>query len=507
MKEQNIYRLYASYYYNLGLNVTCIHNKKTNYNSLPYSKSPYHEWAPLKTARQKYNEVLNYDWGNASGVGAMLGYNNIRAIDIDNCSSKKFISGVLRILSLPSNYEWLVQSGSTNGYHVYFQCPGNKFFPNDGKVKAFLPNLNNKNCFQKMEFRFHNHIVLPPSIHSSSNKYSFVNVDIPQKEPLQVCFSDLSLLIGNVAHLELKSSYIEILEADSGNFVAIERTIPSENDNPSGFNIDEFESESFTEMNVDSPIQKPKITLRRPLIYFDAETTGVDRVRDRIIELCTIKYFPDGESELITQRFNPTIPIPESATEVHSIMDVDVRNKPTFADKAKKIAEYFRNCDLAGYNIIEFDLPILVEEFLRAQVSLPFNNDTKYLDALKIFHNNEKRDLTAAYKFYCGKDLEDAHSAEVDVLVTIEVLNGQIEKYGLEKSIDALHSISNNDGELIDYERKFKRNDDGKIVFTFGKNKGMSVEDEISYLEWMLTADFSNYTKLIVKKILAGKIK
>jgi DNA polymerase-3 subunit epsilon len=247
------------------------------------------------------------------------------------------------------------------------------------------------------------------------------------------------------------------------------------------------------------------IKLLKPLIFFDTETTGIDKVKDRIVELSTIKYFPDGKRELITQKFNPTIPIPEFASKIHGIYDEDVKNQPTFADKANELSNYFQNCDLAGYNIIFFDVPIVVEEFLRAGVSLPFNGETKYLDALKIFYDNEKRDLTSAYKFYCNKDLTDAHSAEADTSATIEVLNRQIEKYDLVPSVDSLHAICN-DSEIIDYERKFIRNEDGEIVFTFGKHKDKYVKDERDYLKWMLTADFSNYTKLVIQKIIDGKL-
>jgi len=266
-----------------------------------------------------------------------------------------------------------------------------------------------------------------------------------------------------------------------------------------GEGIGKIQQEEFTE----PPFN---INLSRPLIFFDAETTGIDKVNDRIIELCTIKYFPNGESETKTQLFNPTIPIPKSASDIHGITDEDVKNKPTFADKAKELSKYFQNCDLAGYNIISFDVPIIVEEFLRAGVSLPFDDATKYLDALKIFYDNEKRDLTSAYKFYCKKDLAGAHSAEVDVLATIEVLNGQIDRYELDNSVDALHDICN-DSEIIDYERKFVRNEDGDIVFTFGKHKGMCVEYEKDYLEWMLKSDFANYTKLVIRKIITGEMK
>jgi DNA polymerase-3 subunit epsilon len=268
--------------------------------------------------------------------------------------------------------------------------------------------------------------------------------------------------------------------------------------------IEDIYEEAFDNFNPPSP----NFSFNRPVVFFDTETTGVDRVNDRIIELSIVKFFPNGNSEINTQRFNPTIPIPEAASIVHGISDDDVKNKPTFAAKANEIFHFFNGCDVAGYNIIDFDLPIIVEEFLRAKSPLPFNQNTKYLDALKIFYMHEKRDLTSAYKFYCGMELgEDAHSAEADTLATVDVLNSQIEKYKLSHSINELHDICNEGNEIIDYERKFKRDEIGSIVFTFGKNKNKRACDNMDYLHWMLSADFSNYTKLIIRKIINGEIE
>jgi DNA polymerase-3 subunit epsilon len=256
----------------------------------------------------------------------------------------------------------------------------------------------------------------------------------------------------------------------------------------------------------ENEIITPQIELTKPLIFFDTETTGVDRVKDRIVELSIIKFYPDGQREIRTERFNPTIPIPVGATDVHHIRDSDVKDCPTFAEKAAEISKYFSGCDFAGYNIIDFDIPIIVEEFLRAGVDLPFNNGTKFLDALKIFYQNEKRDLESAYQFYCSKELSNAHSAEADALATIEILNSQIERYGIGNSVDSVHQISGNGNTVIDYERRFMYNEQGEIVFTFGKHKGTKALENRDYLTWMLAQDFSNHTKFIIRQIIDGKL-
>jgi DNA polymerase-3 subunit epsilon len=251
----------------------------------------------------------------------------------------------------------------------------------------------------------------------------------------------------------------------------------------------------------------PNLTLQRPLIFFDTETTGVDRINDRIIELSVCKFFPDGTKEVKTVRFNPTIPIPPEATMVHGIRDIDVADEPTFAQKAASISAYFKDSDIGGFNSTGFDVPIIVEEFLRAGVPLPFNDDTKFVDAMRIYHMMEKRDLTAAYKFYCQKDHDGAHGAEADTLASVEVFAAQIEKYGLEPNVESLHDICNQGNTIIDYERKFTRNEYGDIVLTFGKNIGKKALNDPSYLQWMLTGKFSHHTKLCINKILSGELK
>jgi DNA polymerase III subunit epsilon len=249
------------------------------------------------------------------------------------------------------------------------------------------------------------------------------------------------------------------------------------------------------------------LPLLRPLIFFDTETTGVDTVKDRIIEMSTTKFFPNGTQEVKTHRFNPGIPIPPEASAVHGIRDIDVADEPTFASYADDISRYFQGCDIGGFNSTRFDIPLLVEEFLRAKVELPFNEDTKFIDALSIYHKYERRDLTAAYKFYCGKDHTNAHGAEADTLASAEVFNAQIEKYGLEPSMASLDALCNEGNITVDYSRKFVRNEYGDIVFTFGQYKGERVLDHIGFLQWMLPRDFPLHTKHCINKILSGEMR
>ena len=252
------------------------------------------------------------------------------------------------------------------------------------------------------------------------------------------------------------------------------------------------------------------INIRNSLIFFDIESTGTDTRKDRIVELSTIKITPDGSQETITQRFNPGMPIPEAATAVHGIKDEDVINEPSFSEKAQEIHDYFLGCDLAGYNVVNFDIRMLTEELLRAGVDLPFNSDTKIIDAMVIFKNKEKRDLAAAYKFYCNKEMTNAHQAEADTLAALEVLQGQINKYGLETDVKSLAEMSkyDKDSVAIDYAGKFIRNSDGDIVFNFSKeNKGKKVTENIGLVKWMLDKDFELHTLYIARQILEGKLQ
>jgi len=249
------------------------------------------------------------------------------------------------------------------------------------------------------------------------------------------------------------------------------------------------------------------LVLQRPLIFFDLETTGVSMTKDKIIELCAIKVHPDKSREMMLQRFYPEMPIPPSASEIHGITDEMVKGEPTFREKAKDIATFFANCDLAGYNIAKFDIPLLVEELLRAGLDEnPFEN-VKVIDSLSIYFKKEPRNLSAALKFYANEEMVNAHSAEADVEATIKVLNGQLEKYSdLPSTTDALHEFSYQENDFLDYDRKFSRDKNGNIIFMFGKNKGLPVAENPGMVKWMIDKDFSEHTKFIARKILKGEI-
>lgn len=249
------------------------------------------------------------------------------------------------------------------------------------------------------------------------------------------------------------------------------------------------------------------LQLVRPLIFFDVETTGVNTSKDRIIELYAVKILPDKSRIQYFQRFNPGIPIPAEATEVHGITNVMVANEPHFAEKADILVEFFSGCDLAGYNIVRFDIPILVEEFFRAGIEKnPFDN-AQCVDCLAIFHKKEPRNLAAALKFYAQEELVNAHSAEADVEATIKVLNGQLQKYtDLDPSVNKLSEFNTSQKNIVDYDGRFVRNAEGEIVFAFGTNKGKRAVDNPGMLKWMLEKDFSGHTKFIARKILHGEL-
>lgn len=250
------------------------------------------------------------------------------------------------------------------------------------------------------------------------------------------------------------------------------------------------------------------LQLKRPFIIFDLETTGISISRDRIVELAYIKLFPDGSEEKKTLRFNPEMPIPIEASMIHGIYDADVANEPTFVSKAKEIADIFAGCDFGGFNSNKFDFPMLVEEFLRSQIDFDTEN-RKFVDAQRIFHMMEQRTLSAAYKFYCNKTLENAHNAMADTQATYEVLLAQIEKYEqLENNIDQLHSISGQSNN-VDLAGRMVYNDKKIPVFNFGKHRGKPVQDvfksEPAYYQWMMDNDFPLETKRKLTKLkLAG---
>ena len=254
-----------------------------------------------------------------------------------------------------------------------------------------------------------------------------------------------------------------------------------------------------------------KLNLKRPIIFFDLETTGIDTARDRIVEISMIKIMPDGEEITRTRRLNPGMPIPPEATAVHGITDDDVKDCPTFAQVAKSLEQFIRGCDFGGFNSNRFDLPVLVEEFLRAGVDVDLKK-RKFIDVQNIFHKKEQRTLVAAYKFYCDKDLDDAHSAEADTRATYEVLKAQLDRYpDLKNDVDALAEYSQR-AEAADYAGRILYNEKGEAVFRFGTYKGRPVAEvfrlEPSYYACMLNGDFPLYTKNVLTEFrMLGKLQ
>ncbi|MDE5579763.1 MAG: 3'-5' exonuclease, partial [Alistipes sp.] len=240
------------------------------------------------------------------------------------------------------------------------------------------------------------------------------------------------------------------------------------------------------------------LNLKRPIVFFDLETTGVDTSKDRIVEISMIKVWPDGREEVKTRRINPEMPIPAEATAIHGISDADVAKEPRFAQVAKSLEEFIRGCDFGGFNSNRFDLPMLVEEFMRAGLNVDFKR-RRFIDVQNIFHKKEQRTLVAAYKFYCDKNLDEAHSAEADTRATYEVLKAQLDRYDdLENDVDALADYSSR-GEAADYAGRILYDEKGTEIFGFGKYKGRSVaevfREEPSYYAWMMNGDFPLYTK------------
>lgn len=247
-----------------------------------------------------------------------------------------------------------------------------------------------------------------------------------------------------------------------------------------------------------------KLTLKRPIIFFDLETTGTDHAKDRIIELALVKIMPDGKREKYVKRVNPGIPIPKETTAIHGITDDDVKNCPSFRQIAHNLFDWMKGCDLGGYNSSKFDLPLLAEEFLRCEINVDFT-ERHMIDVQQIFFKMEARTLAAAVQFYCNKELANAHSAEADIEATIEVLEAQLERYqNLGGDVPALHKFTTND-EYVDFARRIVMKD-GAPVFNFGKHKGRKVEDvftdEPQYYDWMMQADFALHTKQKISEIL-----
>ena len=240
------------------------------------------------------------------------------------------------------------------------------------------------------------------------------------------------------------------------------------------------------------------------MVFFDLETTGVNVASDRIVEISWLKIQPDGRESIQTQLVNPTIPIDPRAIAIHGITDEDVKDKPTFSEIARTLAKDFEGCDFAGYNSNKFDIPLLAEEFLRAGVDFDLRK-RKFVDVQVIFHKMEQRTLIAAYKFYCQKELEDAHSAEADTRATYEILKAQLDHYEhLQNDVDYL-SVFSTQNRSVDLAGRIIYNDKDIEVFNFGKYKGEPVEEVLKkdpgYFGWILNGDFPLYTKKVLTNI------
>lgn len=254
-----------------------------------------------------------------------------------------------------------------------------------------------------------------------------------------------------------------------------------------------------------------KLNLKRPLAFFDIEATGVNIASDRIVEISILKAMPDGTEDIKTLKINPLIPIPLETSLIHGIYDEDIKDAPTFKQVAQEIIDFLGDTDLAGYNSNKFDIPMLMEEFLRAGAKFDIEN-RHFVDVQNIFHQMEQRTLRAAYKFYCGKDIINAHSAEADIKATYEVLLAQIAKYEgqdwedrkgniskpVVNDVAALHHFTNIN-KPVDFAGRMVFNEDDIACFNFGKHKGKTVfqvfDEEPSYYSWMMNGDFPLYTK------------
>jgi len=253
-----------------------------------------------------------------------------------------------------------------------------------------------------------------------------------------------------------------------------------------------------------------KLNIKTPIAFFDLEATGINISTDRIVEISIVKVHPNGKEEILTKRINPTIPIPKEVSLIHGIYDEDIKNEPTFKEVSKELYQFLEGADLAGFNVLKYDIPLLVEEFLRAGIDFDIEKKS-LLDAQKIFHMMEKRNLAAAYQFYCGETLENAHSAEADTLATYKVFQAQIERYEgkmaedlqgnklgvIENDVKKLHALLNE--KMVDLAGRFIFNDDGIECFNFGKHKGKTIEqvikEEPGYYDWMMKGDFPLDTK------------
>ena len=247
-----------------------------------------------------------------------------------------------------------------------------------------------------------------------------------------------------------------------------------------------------------------KLNLTRPIAFIDLETTGVNISNDRIVEIAIVKILADGTRQVKRKLINPQIPIPAGASDVHGITDDMVKDAPSFKQVANEVKQFIENCDLGGYNSNRFDIPMLIEEFLRAGVSFSADG-RKLVDVQKVFHMMEQRTLGAAYKFYCNKTLEDAHSAEADATATWEVLEAHIERYPkIGNTVESIVKFTGED-DIVDFARRFVK-ENGVEVFNFGKHKGKPVvqvlKEEPQYYDWMMKGDFAMNTKQKLTEIL-----
>ncbi len=252
-----------------------------------------------------------------------------------------------------------------------------------------------------------------------------------------------------------------------------------------------------------------ELNLKKPICFFDLETTGTNIAKDRIVEIAILKVHPNGNKESKTWLVNPGIPIPAEAAAIHGITDEKVAGHPSFKELSSEIYQMIRGCDLGGFNSNRFDIPLLAEELLRAGVDFEMKN-SKSVDVQTIFHKMEKRTLEAAYAFYCGKQLTDAHSAGADTQATYEVLLAQLDRYpDLKNDIAELAAFSTHN-DTLDFAGFVRKNEEGEPIFGFGKHKGRLVEEvleqEPGYLGWILNADFPLYTKKVLTQIKLSKL-